>query len=81
MITKFIQVPFFEAGDFVRTPNGVARVIKPDKIVDNFQDYNYGEITVAHKFGYSNNPSNYPVDIEREVCILISPEEYDAETY
>ena len=79
MKSKYILAPFFESGDFVRTYEGVGIVLQDDIIVDTFKEYQYGELEIQHKFGYSNNPSNSPVLMDRDAIFLIDKKEYDEE--
>ena len=74
-----ISFRYFVKGDYVRTGNGVGVVLEDEKEIHTEQDLRYSEVLIQHKRGWSNNAGNRPYVESREMCIIISKEEYDKE--
>jgi hypothetical protein len=76
MIIKNIPIKHYEVGDYVRTPDGVGKVIKETIIGDDAHSITW----VQHKQGISSNTQNDPVEFnDLWALILITEEEYDEE--
>lgn len=80
MRVEKVDVQIYEAGDFVRTPDGVGKVVDEGIITRNkgfFVDY---YVPVQHKGGNCRNPSNTPKNIDALLCLsIISESEYNSE--
>ena len=77
MKTTQVKVRMWEKGDYVITPAGVGKIAVDETEIRTSQDLRYSEVLVQHKSGCSENTSNKPIYVEREVPYLISEEEYE----
>jgi hypothetical protein len=80
-VTKEFTFILFEKGDYVRTPEGMGIVHKNESRISKIEDFIYHNIKVKHKTGTSSNPSNYLRELPRDLVLLSTKEEYDAEEY
>lgn len=69
---------YFQKGEYVRTPNGVGQVAKDEADI-KFPSDLYHSIKVQHKFGWSDNPNNEVVPVERRNLSRIELREYEKE--
>ena len=80
MIVQEMKLRVFEAGDSVRTPDGVGKVIRNDFTLHDDGSLWYYEVEVQHKSGSSRNTSNAPKMLDALECVsIITDEEYDNE--
>lgn len=81
MNLKHGQIAFlyFNKGDYVRTPAGVAVVLEDEKEILTEVELRYSEVNILHKSGLSSNPSNEMRQVERWALIRITQETYDDE--
>lgn len=64
MIVVDLPIRLFQSNDYVRTPHGVAKVIV--NVIDRHEDNSVKSyhVRVKHKFSYSSNSANEPVDLD-----------------
>jgi hypothetical protein len=74
-----LEVNYFEKGDYVRTPKGVAIVVENEKIITNIDDLVYGAILIQYKCNAEDNISNIRERRDRGCLIPIEKGEYDEE--
>ena len=74
-----LELNLFEKGDFVRTPQGVGKVKKNQEPPENINSIFQSFVSVKHKSGTSQNPSNEKVEMPYFACIHIAKKEYDEE--
>lgn len=78
MKIQCLPIRIFEHGDFVRTPNGVGKVILERSSYHPVQGYfEYSEVRVVHKTVWSGGPSDKTEWIDAENVLLISKKEYE----
>ena len=74
-----IEFEYFRKGTYVRTPNGVGIVCKTEKKIKTPYELIASKVKIQHKYGWSNNPSNLPINQSRSNLIRIPKEEYKRE--